>query len=36
LADRLAALDGHLRVESPKDGGTVVAAEITLIADEAG
>jgi signal transduction histidine kinase len=26
LADRLAALDGELRVESPVDGGTLVAA----------
>jgi PAS domain S-box-containing protein len=30
LADRLAALDGQLRVESPADGGTVVAADIPL------
>jgi PAS domain S-box-containing protein len=30
LRDRLAALDGHLRVESPADGGTLVAAEIPL------
>ena len=30
LGDRLAALDGRLRVESPADGGTVVAAEIPL------
>ena len=30
LADRLAALDGQLRVESPADGGTVVAATIPL------
>jgi signal transduction histidine kinase len=28
LADRLAALDGRLRVESPTDGGTVLAADI--------
>jgi PAS domain S-box-containing protein len=30
LADRLAALDGQLRVESPADGGTLVAADIPL------
>ena len=30
LADRLAALDGQLRVESPVDGGTLVDAEIPL------
>jgi signal transduction histidine kinase len=30
LADRLAALDGRLRVESPPDGGTLVAAAIPL------
>jgi signal transduction histidine kinase len=30
LADRLAALDGQLRVESPAGGGTVVAADIPL------
>jgi signal transduction histidine kinase len=30
LADRLAALDGQLQVESPADGGTVIAAEIPL------
>ena len=30
LRDRLAALDGHLRVESPADGGTLVAADIPL------
>jgi PAS domain S-box-containing protein len=30
LADRLAALDGRLRIESPADGGTVVIAEIPL------
>jgi signal transduction histidine kinase len=30
LRDRLAALDGQLRVESPGDGGTLVAAEIPL------
>jgi GAF domain-containing protein len=30
LADRLAALDGKLRVESPVDGGTLVAATIPV------
>jgi PAS domain S-box-containing protein len=30
LRDRLAVLDGQLRVESPPDGGTLVAAEIPL------
>jgi signal transduction histidine kinase len=30
LRDRLAALDGQLRVESPADGGTLVAAEIPV------
>jgi GAF domain-containing protein len=30
LADRLAVLDGQLRVESPAGGGTLVAAEIPL------
>jgi signal transduction histidine kinase len=30
LADRLAALDGQFRVESPADGGTLVAADIPL------
>ena len=30
LSDRLAALDGRLRVESPAGGGTIVAAEIPL------
>jgi signal transduction histidine kinase len=30
LADRLAVLDGQLRVESPVDGGTLVAADIPL------
>jgi signal transduction histidine kinase len=28
LADRLAVFDGQLRVESPADGGTLVAANI--------
>jgi signal transduction histidine kinase len=31
LADRLAAVDGHLGVESPADGGTLVTAEIPLL-----
>jgi signal transduction histidine kinase len=30
LADRLAAIDGWLRVESPPDGGTLVSAAIPL------
>jgi PAS domain S-box-containing protein len=30
LADRLGALDGHLRIESPADGGTLVAADFPL------
>jgi signal transduction histidine kinase len=30
LEDRLAVLDGRLRVETPEDGGTVVAAAIPL------
>jgi signal transduction histidine kinase len=30
LADRLAALDGELRIESPLDGGTLIAATIPL------
>jgi len=30
LADRLAVLDGQLRVESPPDGGTLVVADIPL------
>jgi signal transduction histidine kinase len=30
LADRLATLDGQLRIESPADGGTLVAADIPL------
>jgi PAS domain S-box-containing protein len=30
LADRLAALDGRLRVESPADGGTLIAAAIPI------
>jgi GAF domain-containing protein len=31
LADRLAALDGRLRVESPAGGGTLIAAAIPLL-----
>jgi signal transduction histidine kinase len=31
LSDRLAALDGRLRVESTADGGTLVAAAIPLL-----
>jgi signal transduction histidine kinase len=30
LADRLAALEGELRVDSPSDGGTLLAAAIPL------
>ena len=30
LADRLAVLDGRLHVESPPDGGTLIAADIPL------
>jgi signal transduction histidine kinase len=30
LADRLAVLDGQLRVDSPADGGTLVTADIPL------
>jgi signal transduction histidine kinase len=30
LADRLAVLDGRLRIESPVDGGTLVAADIPV------
>ncbi|MCW3065632.1 MAG: sensor histidine kinase [Solirubrobacterales bacterium] len=30
LADRVAVLDGELQVESPADGGTLVAAAIPL------
>ena len=33
LTDRLAALDGELRVESPADCGTLVAATIALVPD---
>jgi signal transduction histidine kinase len=30
LADRLAVLAGHLRVEGPTDGGTLITADIPL------
>jgi signal transduction histidine kinase len=30
LADRLAALDGRLLVESPADGGTLIGAAIPI------
>ena len=30
LWDRLAALDGRLKIESPVDGGTLVAATIPI------
>jgi signal transduction histidine kinase len=30
LVDRLAVLDGQLRIESPADGGTFVAADISV------
>jgi signal transduction histidine kinase len=30
LADRLAAVDGRLRIDSPADGGTLLAAVIPL------
>jgi signal transduction histidine kinase len=30
LADRLIVLDGSLRVDSPRDGGTVIAADIPI------
>ena len=30
LADRLASLDGRLRVESPTNGGTLIAAAIPI------
>jgi signal transduction histidine kinase len=36
LRDRLTALDGRLRVESPADGGTLVAAYIPLSGARAG
>jgi signal transduction histidine kinase len=31
LADRVAAHDGRLRIESPAGGGTLVAADIPLV-----
>jgi signal transduction histidine kinase len=31
LRDRLAALDGRLQVESPPDGGTLIAADIPVV-----
>jgi signal transduction histidine kinase len=30
LTDRLAVLDGRLRIESPPDGGTLLAADIPV------
>jgi len=30
LADRLGVLDGSLRVDSPSDGGTLIAADIPI------
>jgi signal transduction histidine kinase len=30
LTDRISVLDGRLRIESPADGGTIVAAAIPL------
>jgi signal transduction histidine kinase len=30
LADRLAALDGQLRVESPTDGGTLITGALPI------
>ena len=35
LGDRLAALDGRLWVESPVDGGTIIAADIPLPGESA-
>jgi signal transduction histidine kinase len=35
LRDRLAALDGRLRVESPPDGGTLIAAVIPVVSPSA-
>lgn len=32
LADRLAAVDGRLEIESPARGGTLVAAAIPVVA----
>jgi signal transduction histidine kinase len=31
LADQVAALDGSFRLESPADGGTLVAADIPVL-----
>ena len=31
LADRVAALDGSFRLESPADGGTLVAVDIPVL-----
>jgi signal transduction histidine kinase len=31
LADRVAALDGRLRVDAPAAGGTIVRADIPLV-----
>jgi hypothetical protein len=36
LADRLAALDGLLQVETPSGGGTVITAAIPLTGSDAG
>jgi signal transduction histidine kinase len=36
LRDRLAALDGRLRVESPLDGGTLIAADVPVAGSEPG
>jgi signal transduction histidine kinase len=36
LADRLAALDGLLRVETPPGGGTMITAAIPLAGSAAG
>jgi signal transduction histidine kinase len=35
LGDRLAALDGRLRVESPPGAGTLIAAAIPVAGDPA-
>jgi signal transduction histidine kinase len=34
LADRLAVLDGQLRIENPADGGTLIAADFPLTASQ--
>ena len=36
LADRIAALDGRLAIESPADGGTLIAADIPVPLDRVG